>query len=944
MLNVYDAAMTDLTPQLLTPRSRNSLPAGCVVICATLRLAQTLAEAHDAAAQGADSWASLQSVTLTQWLRQTYEALALRGQEPASLAGLRVLDAFQERLIWEQVIRDHLEPDTLPLFDVSALAATAAEAHALSINWHIAVPVGGNLAGAFANVEQARFRLWREDFIDRCRQQALIDGSRLSAMLIEHLSDAATRVPSDLAFAGFDHFTPLEQRLQEQLQAAGCHLYALIDAPRRTTPTLRVCQAADLEHECLAIAEWVEQQQHHHPTCRLGIVAPDLASYRYPIIDALEDRLYPALLLARNAGKPRPFNISLAPPLASAPVVRSALTMLQTLTQQHAVEQVVISELLHSPHWSTRDELDARARLDAAIREGVAPKAPLKRYAGYAAHCIARDALNAPATLGYLNQLRTSAPGLINQSRLPSEWQRSIQHLLAHGGWLAEKQMRSDEFQSREAFAGELVKLGRLDQITGKITFSRAVTLLAQLCSERLFQPKTRGTPPIQILGVLEAAGQSFDALWIMGLTANVWPPAARPNPLLSAEAQRAVGAPNACAAVQLDFAQRIQRRLMDSAPEVHISYPRMQQATVLQPSPLIPDTNPVALLNPAPVPWAAESIALAGHALEVIDDAQAPAVAPGDKVIGGTWLLRAQAICPAWGYYAYRLGAKTLATPVSGLDARQRGTLVHDTLEYFWQTTRDLATLQGMDEIARLSGIAQAAHTALDRYNTDQKHEPLRPREMRLEHDRLVRLVDAWLQHEATRQTGFTVLETEGQREVVIDGIVAHLRMDRIDRLADGRTLIIDYKTGASIDTRNWAGERITEPQLPIYAALAGHPEGDIAGVAFGLVHLNGPAFKGVGAADQLLPSVHAISSDRGRRLFEAARFPDWPSVLAHWREALHAVAREIQEGDASVRITDPEDLRYCEVLPLLRIAEREQQLAQAMAASHPGPMVAPT
>lgn len=931
MLNVYDATMTALTPPLLTPISRNHLPADCEVICATLRLAQTLAEAHDAAAQTSGSWASLQSTNFTQWLRQTYDALALRGQEPATLAGLRVLDPFQERLIWEQVIRHHLEPETTSLFDVSALAATAAEAHALSINWGIAV--GGSFAGAFANTEQERFRLWREDYIDRCQQQGLIDGSRLNATLIEHLTDPGIPLPNDLAFAGFDHFTPLEQRLQAQLQTRGCRLYRLIDEPCPKTPTLQVYQAADLEHECLAVAEWVAQQQRIHPASRLGIVAPDLASYRYPMMDALEDRLDPSLVLARHAGKPRPFNISLAPPLSSAPVVRTALTLLQAVSQQHAVEQSVISDLLDSPYWSTREEMDARARLDAAIREGVAPKAPLKRYASYVAYCIERDALQAPATLGHLNRLRTSAPGLINQSRLPSEWQRSIQHLLSHGGWLAERQLRSDEFQSREAFAGELVKLARLDQITGKITFSRAVTLLSQLCGERLFQPKTRGTPPVQILGVLEAAGQSFDALWIMGLTDNVWPPAARPNPLLAAEAQRAAGAPNACAAVQLDFARRIQQRLLESAPDIHISYPHQQQATTLQPSPLIPDVNTVVTLDPPPVPWATESRALAGQALEAIDDSRAPAIDTGDKVSGGTWLLRAQAICPAWGYYEYRLGAKALATPVSGLDARQRGTLVHDTLEFFWKATGDLATLQGMDATVRLSAITQAASTALARFNADQKHEALRPRELRLEQGRLIRLVDAWLQLERNRKTAFTVLETEGQREIVIDGIVAHLRIDRIDRLEDGRTLIIDYKTGATIDTRNWAGARITEPQLPIYAAIAGHPEGDIAGVAFALVHVNGPAFKGVGEDEHLLPSVHAISSDRGRRLFDEAQFPDWPSVLAHWHKAIHAVAREIREGDASIRITDPDDLRYCDVLPLLRIAEREQQLAQAIA-----------
>lgn len=47
-------------------------------------------------------------------------------------------------------------------------------------------------------------------------------------------------------------------------------------------------------------------------------------------------------------------------------------------------------------------------------------------------------------------------------------------------------------------------------------------------------------------------------------------------------------------------------------------------------------------------------------------------------------------------------------------------------------------------------------------------------------------------------------------------------MSVDRVDQLEDGRRIIIDYKTGAAIDTKNWASERLSEPQLPIYAALA--------------------------------------------------------------------------------------------------------------------------
>lgn len=922
--------MRDFSVPPLLPVSQDQLPPGSVVICATLRLAQTLAKSHDLSAGNAPSWQTLQSTTLQQWLLNLYEEMALRDRAPAALQGMRILDAFQERLIWEQIIHEHLDRNTAMLFDVGALAATAAEAHALIVNWHI--DAERTLSATFGTEEQVQFRTWRERFLEHCREQRLVDGASLNAALIRHISDGNAPLPTAIVFAGFDHYTPLEQHLQAALSDLGCTLHTLTSAVECRPPP-RIHVANDMAQECLNVAQWAHAHLKTDPQCRIGIVAPDLTTYQHPLTDALEDVIDPRLVLARHAGQPRSFNISLGQPLSTLPIVRTALTLLQVLARHHAVEQASISDMLLSPYWSIDAETDARARLDAALREGVAPKAPIKRYAGYAHYLFEKQSLTATHTLGYLHALAAAVNGLSNNSRLPSDWRRAIQAMLSQCGWLAEGRLRSAEYQTREAFAKELGKLARLDQITGKITFSRAVSLLSQLCSERLFQPKTRGTPPIQILGVLEAAGLEFDAVWILGLTDTAWPPAAKPNPLLPAEAQRAAGSPNACATVQLEFARRIQHRLLQSAPEPHMSYPQQEQAIEKQPSALLREFGPAESLPPRSVPWTQHADGATMH-LESIDDAQAPPVPEGEKVAGGTWLLRAQAICPAWGFYQFRLGAKALAEPIEGLDPRKRGTLVHDTLEFFWTATGNLKALQAMSDAARQTAIAAAATAALDKFNTDQKQEALKPRQTLLEHKRLVRLVDAWLQLESTRKEDFAVLEAEGKREVTIEGIVAHMRIDRIDQLADGRTVIIDYKTGAGIDTRNWAHERITEPQLPIYAAIAEHPNGEIAGVAFGLVHMSNIGFKGIGQDNHLLPNVYAVDSDKGRRQFDATEFPDWQSVLRHWHDAIHRVAREVREGDAGVRITSDTDIRYCDVRPLLRIAERQEQLEAALRA----------
>jgi exodeoxyribonuclease-5 len=201
----------------------------------------------------------------------------------------------------------------------------------------------------------------------------------------------------------------------------------------------------------------------------------------------------------------------------------------------------------------------------------------------------------------------------------------------------------------------------------------------------------------------------------------------------------------------------------------------------------------------------------------------------------------------------------------------------------------------------------------------------PARFRE--LEAARLAKLIDVWLQVEAKRGQSFDVIACEAPAEVEIEGIRVKMIVDRIDQLADGRQVIIDYKTGASIDTKNWAEQRITEPQLPIYAALVNE---DVAAVVFAKVLLDKPAFAGVADEKDILPGVQGIGDDK-QKVFDPAEFPDWIAVITHWRERLHAVAKEVKMGQAGVVFADEKGLQYCEVLPLLRLPERRRLLIEA-------------
>jgi exodeoxyribonuclease-5 len=68
-------------------------------------------------------------------------------------------------------------------------------------------------------------------------------------------------------------------------------------------------------------------------------------------------------------------------------------------------------------------------------------------------------------------------------------------------------------------------------------------------------------------------------------------------------------------------------------------------------------------------------------------------------------------------------------------------------------------------------------------------------------------------------------------------------------------------------------------------------------------------------------------LSDEKCRKIFSETDFPDWQSLLDHWKVSIQSIARELKSGEASIRFESEKQLAYCEVLPLLRLPERQLQ-----------------
>ena len=489
-------------------------------------------------------------------------------------------------------------------------------------------------------------------------------------------------------------------------------------------------------------------------------------------------------------------------------------------------------------------------------------------------------------------------------------------------GWPGERRLQDDEYQTVEAWHDLLDRFASLELVAGDLTYDGALALLQRLAREQTYQVETHEVP-VQVMGLLEAAGMQFDYLWIMGLHEENWPPAANANPYLPIQLQRQQKMPHASAERELEYARRITSRLAVSANKVIFSTPLSEAGRELRPSPLL-KKYPLQSINEAVEINYPAAIFDSGR-IEYLHDERAPKVNVA-QAGGGTGLFKDQAACPFRAFAKHRLGAKSLVEPDIGLSSMERGLLVHECLQRFWETVSTHKELEAFTDDELALHINQCVVKVIKRFSAQRPFTATK-RFMLIETSRLQTMMHEWLSIEKQRQA-FTVVEREQKHSCNIEGLNIQIRPDRIDQLADGRLIVIDYKTG-KVAIAGWMDERPDDPQLPLYAIIEGM---NIAAVVFGQVKRGEMKFVGLAgdtgedineenAGVELIPNVKTLSGSR-----VGQQFSDWQSLLMYWERNLQALANNFLQGDARVDPHNETSCRYCDLGSLCRINEIEQ------------------
>jgi ATP-dependent helicase/DNAse subunit B len=288
-----------------------------------------------------------------------------------------------------------------------------------------------------------------------------------------------------------------------------------------------------------------------------------------------------------------------------------------------------------------------------------------------------------------------------------------------------------------------------------------------------------------------------------------------------------------------------------------------------------------------------------------------------GTAVAHGTGVFSDMAACPFRAQALHRFNAQHAELPEPGLSPADHGVLLHAALQTLWVELKDRAALAALDAAAVRERVERAVAAALAEF----RGERLLPELTRLEGERLRRLIGGLLERDLARPP-FAVTAAETPVAAQVGGVAVTVRMDRIDTLADGARILLDYKSG-QVRLGQWLTGRPDAPQLPLYAVTLDPPP---IGLALVQVRVDGIGYAGVAGRDLAVDGIRPLAGWKAAQADGLGA--TWPAALARWRAVLEALGARFRAGDAAV---DPKTRTTCTYCPLPGLCRIDEQGALA-------------
>ncbi|WP_035918008.1 PD-(D/E)XK nuclease family protein [Legionella fairfieldensis] len=718
---------------------------------------------------------------------------------------------------------------------------------------------------AFSSTPQTRqFQNWAMTFQQKLDKLGAITEEQIANYL---LSQSPIWQKKTLIWACFDDYTPQQQALQQHFDNQGYELYHYDLSSEETKPAY-CYEASDENDELQQLIGWLKErlaQGEKH----IGVVVPDLQTCSLSLQRRLQQEI-PADQL----------NVSLGQALSDYPLVAHAFCWLQLDKNKLSASQARL--LLHSPYLAcSQSEMLARAQFmeDSTVLQE---------------HYFTQDC--------FVKELQSTAPELAKLLKemvdYPEEasiqaWITLFKNRLKSLGFPGEYPLNSATYQCYQRFSDLFDEFKQLTLLTTHLAKRDAQRALIDIAKSIVFQPETT-TSSVQILGLLEASGCTFDSLWVTGMTDQCLPQKPRLSAFIPLSLQRENRMPYADPEKELQLAQKTVNRLNAGSDYLVFSYPRSSEDKPNLRSPLLTDLIPFHALE-----WnrATASIDL----IETTENYQLP-LTDHEKTTGGTAILANQAKCPFRAFAAHRLHAKTAKIISDGPDARERGQLIHQVMELLWQALTCQTTLLALDENQVNEYIESAIKTALQPL-TKQRPHSFSSLIQEVELTRLKRLVKVCLDWERQRPS-FIIEALEQDFTINLAGIDFRVRVDRLDRMENDKKWVIDYKSSLPASLP-WKEERPKEPQLLLYALL----DEAINGLLFAQLKSGQLTCKGLSEENCSLVGISTIKKEES-----------WSEYRQHWQTRLNELATEFAEGHCPPKPLNTSICQQCDYQNLCR------------------------
>lgn len=832
------------------------------VVTASRRLARELRAAYDEQqiAAGHQAWLTPSIRSWHDWLsRQTSEF-----ENPTVIPNR--LDAFSSVVLWESSLQKLL-PDGIP--GVGGIIRRAVQSWQRLREWQVPL---AELDSSARSQDEYAFAEAAADYVRRLGSGGWVDSSGTAELVADLIRKKEIAVPGKIVLAGFDRLSPAVQSVSGALEEAGC---SVMDAPSKEgTPDVSVIPFDNMESELRAAGAWARAQLNDHPDAKIAIVSPILETNAPAITRLIREGLVPGWQYGGTAFEAAA-NVSYGRKLADYPAIAIALLLLRWTHQGLTSRE--LSSLLRS-RCIAGQQTGGRSRIELALR-----RHPDHAWSTEEFLRVFRDSDESPDSIAFLGCAAELEKISATQGELasPAEWAKRIDAALTAAHWPGDATLDSSEFQLVNRWRELLNEFARIELITPRISLVDSCKRVAALASDTLYQPKS-GRGLVQVLGTLEAAGMEFDSMWISGLDASQWPPVSRPALFISNALQRQHEMPDATPGDTLGFARRVLQRLIASADSCVLSWATTRDDVELTASSLLDDFADANRIIVVPDPgWFAREL-VGRVAPDAYCEDVAPPVAADERVRGGAYTVQRQNVEPFGAFVHGRLGVRAPEPIATGLSPGVRGNIIHNALHNLLAGKPARNDIDEWSAESREQRIGSAIDSALAEHT--RHADPVMRRIIGLERSRLQRLLREFIDAESGRQE-FAVFDVEKNVDYEAFGIRLGLRIDRIDRLADGRLLVIDYKTGISKNFLDRNGEP-TDLQLIVYADAM---DADIGGLMLMNVDSRVISYKGAGG-------------EGGP--WKARDADEWIETLNSWRSLVHQALQEIADGDVRINL----------------------------------------